>query len=133
MALAESPLRSVQRKLYALKEIVRCKIDGFKLSYRHQGGAWVTLWAWSDSEENMPRNASGLIVEPERRVFRIPTQSANANDGTDAFAGDISENDEIMWPESALVYVVKGPWPCEHFEAVFSVYAESSQIRRAGP
>jgi hypothetical protein len=118
---------------------LRCKKgDGCQVGLVHQGAAQKIHWAWTDTDNTHASMQSGLMVEPEVRVFRIPLQAADTATSAEAF-GDltqlpqgnlISENDEIEWASGT--YVV-GSWDMDYFEAIWNVTATKKLIRRAGP
>jgi hypothetical protein len=131
--MADSPLRLVVRDLQAQAFLIRCYLVGTIIGYSHQGAEWVYYWAWTDKDNTAPRPASGLVIEPEVREFRIPLQAANVADGTSAFAGkgDVSENDLIAWNNH--LYVINQPWTMDFYEAIFNMTGTSTHVRRSGP
>lgn len=114
--------RATLRDAYAAAELARARAaDGVQVSYSHQGGDAVTLWARLSDAEVGTRDDDGILFEGEVRRFRIPRQTG--------FSGAVSENDEITW--DGRTYLVVRGWRAERYDAVYVVTAAHGQVRRA--
>jgi len=116
--------RTDLRDAYARAELERAqRADGVQITYSHQGGNAVTLWARVADAVVEAADEAGCLLEGEVRRFRIPRQTG--------FAGEVSENDEITW--NSVVYVVLRGWRTEHYDALWIVTARKADVRRASP
>jgi hypothetical protein len=137
-ALVYGPARIAVRDGVAEAFLAAAREVGTQIGLVHQGGAEVVLWALTDKDNTAPRAVNGVVTEPEVRTFTIPRQAVNALDGTGAFDGGISENDEIRWIDQTnggdTYYVVlagTGSWDMDGFEAVYNVRAVMTTVRRS--
>ena len=121
--------RTTIRDAWARAELEHARRgDGAPISFSHQGSSARTLWARISDAAVDASDEGGVLLEGEARRFRIPRQDDSEGN---AWAGEVSENDEIAW--NSATYVVQRGWRSEHHDAVWVVTAICSTPRRAAP
>lgn len=120
----------LQTKLAAASLKVAKKVDGVAVTYSHQNGTAMTLWARPDVRQPVRYSVpaqNGLVNETEDRWFEIAKQTSS--EGA-AFACAVSENDELTM--NGTTYVIRD-WESDAYGGRVIVHGVSSVTRRAAP